>query len=266
MFQKCKKSPHEANEKGFENSTVLADDSAHKMSNAGTRRIEKLQFSSKKIKIMKLILDLEDLSTKCNCIVKFDEQNHAVCTEGEADDLPGTKLRIFEMAHESVKQRVNITPQIQNLFSTARGEKWMAEEFSKLCLAAVLYIQDGTANLIAKDQEKLSCANDVMKQIVSMRSISVDDGYKCFLQSPAWSQEVQAIESSHLISVHTDYSGKKIEIAGSATEVDLCAYEIRELLTRNRSKVTTIRHKCGAVRLLKKQDSFIKGDIAKVVR
>src|SRR6218665_1444573 len=114
-----------------------------------------------------------------------------------------------------------------------------------------------------EDDSRSSSQRSILKQLVLTQNISFDDCHLFFLRSASWSQKVQAFEAPGLISVHTDHSAKKIEVAGRTSDVDLCAAEILELLKKNKTIIWIIRpkHTIEVVRLLKKQESSINKDI-----
>ena len=226
------------------------------------RTVDTLTIPCEKLKLLNLVWDLDfALRSLCKCVVRFDKQAHTVILEGAIGDITAAKILLHEVAVASVTQRIDVTPQIQGLLSTDKGENWLTEDFRELGVAAVVYVKDGTAYLIARDRDTLISAENLVQLLVSTQGISFDDCHVCFLRSTSWSQQVQALEAPCLISVHADYSAKKIEVAGRASDVDLCASEILELLKKNRTITRIIKHTIGVVRLLKKQESAINKDI-----
>ena len=226
------------------------------------RTVKTFPFPREKLKLMKLIWEMDSaLSSSCKCVVRFDKQMHTVILEGAIGDITAANILLYGMSLASAIQRVEVHPQVKRLLSTDNGENWLTEDFRKQDIAALVYVKDGTAYLIARDEDTLISADKLLKQFISTQNISFDDSHACFLRSTSWSQTVQAIEAPGLICMHTDHSAKAIEVAGRSSDVDLWAAEIRELLKKNQTYTRTIKHTIEVVRLLQKQESAINKDI-----
>src|SRR6218665_1168908 len=122
-----------------------------------------LSFPREKLKLMNMVWEMDSaLRSSCECVVRFDKQTHAIILEGAVDDITAANMLFYEMSLASTTQRVDVTPQIKGLISTDKGENWLTEDFRKRDIAALVFIKDGAAHLIARDEDTLIAPHNLL--------------------------------------------------------------------------------------------------------
>lgn len=228
-------------------------------------KVETLNYPSlnlEKFQLLKMIWEVDEKPLN-QCVVRFNEETRSATLEGTSDIIDNVKLSLLESAAQFESECVEVSPATLKMLQSQKGKDWMMVEFSPL---AVLYIRDNKPHLIANSEMTLQSAVKRLHEIVASRAILFQDIHEVFLQSSVWSQKVEAMEKSLLISIVINESSREIEVGGHKDDVEKGMSEISDLLTKNEPKECIIKHHHGVVRLLEKNEKAIINSIENCVK
>lgn len=223
-------------------------------------KVETLSYSSlnlEKFQLLKMMWEVDE-KPRDQCVVRFNEETCSATIEGTSDSIDNVKLKLLESTAQFESECLKVSPATLKMLQSKNGKDWLTAEFSPL---AVLYIRDNKPHLIANSETTLQSAVKRLHEIVASQTTPFQDIHEVFLQSSFWSQKVEALENSLLISIVKDESSRKIEVGGRKDDVEKGMSEISNLLTKNEPKECIIKRHHGVVRLLEKNIKAIMNSI-----
>lgn len=231
--------------------------------NAASKRaeVEEISFSLEKLKLIRLVLDF---TSKPLSNVKFDENSQTVNVHGTRDEIETAKLQLYEIANNAVDDTIHIPEQSEELALSARVESWLSEEFSSRQLAAVCCDIGDKSSILAKDEETLKSACELLADILVTEKLNFDGSQRSYLRTLGWTEYVEAAESSRVVSITTEDSSSVVMVTGYVSDVSECVKEVRELLRANTSTTHDMRCEKRVVYLLKSQANAITAAVSQV--
>lgn len=191
-------------------------------------------------------------------VVRYNEETCCAPLEEKSDSIDNVKLSLLESSAQFESGCLNVSQATLKMLQSKNGQDWLTIELLPL---AAFCIRNNELHLTANSEMTLQSAVKHFHEIIASLRIPFQNFHEVFLQSFIWSQQVEAMEKSLLISIIKNESSQEIEVGGKKDDVEKGLSEIKDLLTKNGQKERVIKCRLGIVRLLEKNEKAIMNSI-----
>jgi len=212
----------------------------------GSSFVETVYFSVQQLRLLALLLhsELRELTDS----TEVDVANKCIYIRGPAQTIMSTQCRIYESLQNSSNERVELTSNLIRLFQTEAGSVWLESLLSENKVSAVVYITEDTGYIIAKDDESLEAARQVIQMSVASERLTVDYSSREFVSSATFTSVVDEFQKNKIVAIETDRNCVTVE--GNDEDVQLVARELQTLLNNNNLVKVVVDLKNAAQRRL----------------
>jgi len=209
-------------------------------------RTDTVQFPVEQLQLIDLLLrsELRDISDS----IEINVTNKCICIRGTASTIMSTQCRIYELLQNSSNERVELTSNLIRLFQTEAGKVWLELLLSENKVTAVVYITEDTGYIIARNDESLEAARQVILISVASERLTVDYSSREFVSSATFTSVVDEFQKEMIVAIETDRNCVTVE--GNDEDVQLVAQELQTLLNMNNQVKVVIDLKNTAQRRL----------------